>query len=184
MKNLPLVRVRFAFLGFVLSGAAFFAASACSGDDGDPGPPGPPGPPGTDDELEQGDPLPGLIVEVVSVTGGSASGGHFRAGDRPRVNYRLRKTDGTDWDIAEIDSGRAMISGPTFNYQRVIAEQSDVLTESVKQADDSYTYTFAVPIPSTYLAPINDTPSCGPEDGELTGQTLLEGTYTIGLTFS
>ena len=38
------------------------------------------------------------------------------------------------------------------------------------------------PIPTTYLAPFFDTPSFGPEDGELTGQTLLEGTYTVGFT--
>ena len=96
------------------------------------------------------------------------------------VNFRLQKSDGSDWDIAELTSGRALVSGPTFNYQRVIAEQTDLLTASVKQADGSYTYTFASAIPATYLAPFNDTASFGPEDGELTGQALLEGTYTRG----
>src|SRR5262249_52649575 len=157
--------------------------SGCTGDTGATGPQGPPGDPGTKTDLSQGDDVPGLSVEIVSIAGGTASGGHFRAGDRPRVNFRLKKKDGTDWNIAELASGRALLSGPTFNYQRVIAEQSDLVAKSVKQADKSYTYTYPVAIPSTYLAPFNDTPSFGPEDGELTGQPLLDGTYTVGLTF-
>jgi OmcA/MtrC family decaheme c-type cytochrome len=184
MKNLPRISSRIAAFAFILTGAAFLGAIACKGSDGDTGPQGPPGGDGTDNTLEQGDSLPGLTVSVVSLTGGSASGGHFRVGDRPRVNYRLQKTDGSDWDITELSSGRALISGPTFNYQRVILEQTDLLTASVKQADDSYTYTFPTPIPATYLAPMNDTPAFGPDDGELTGQPLLDGTYTVALTFS
>src|SRR5262245_30822910 len=64
--------------GIVL--VAAFSAAACTGDDGDQGPPGPPGPPGpvgTDDELTQGDPLPGVVLSAVSLTGGTASGGRF-----------------------------------------------------------------------------------------------------------
>jgi hypothetical protein len=120
-------------LGLVLLGALLFATSGCAGDDGDQGPPGPAGNPGTDDELEQGDDLPGLVVAIQSLTGGSASGGLFRAGDTIRVNYRLQKTDGSDWDLAELSSGRALVSGPTFNYQRVMLEVTDLLTASVKQ---------------------------------------------------
>ena len=183
MDQAQIRRSRILPLCLVLFGAAYLGASGCSGEDGDTGPPGPPGDAGTDSELDQGDDVPGLTVTVLSISGGSGSGGSFRAGDRPRVNFRLQKSDGSDWDIAELGSGRALVSGPTFNYQRVIAEQTDLLTASVKQNDDSYTYTFPVPIPSTYLAPFNDTASFGPEAGELTGQTLLEGTYTVGLTF-
>lgn len=164
--------------------AALFAATGCTGDDGDNGRPGPPGAPGTDSELEQGDDLPGLEVAVLSLTGGSGFGGRFRAGDKLRVNFRLTKSDGSDWDLAELASGRALVSGPNFNYQRVIAEQTDLVTAAVEQPDGSYTYTFPLPLPATYLAPINDSASFGPEDGELTGQALLEGTYTLGLTFA
>ncbi len=171
-------------LGFALLGALLLGLASCEGDDGDQGPPGPPGDPGTESELQKGDELPGLEVVSQSLTGGTASGGRFRAGDVLHVNYRLQKSDGSDWDIAELSAGRAMVSGPTFNYQRVIEEQTDLLTASVAQSDGSYTYTFASPIPTTYLAPLNDTSSFGPEDGELTGAALLEGTYTLGLTFS
>jgi len=171
---------------FLLAGlalvTAFFGAAGCTGDDGSDGQPGPPGPVGTNDELTQGDALPGLIATIQSVTGGTASGGRFRAGDKPKVNYRLQKDDGTDWDIAELSGGSAMVSGPTFNYQRVIDEQNDLIAASVQQTDGSYTYTFPTAIPATYLAPFFDTPSFGPEDGELTGEALLEGTYTVGFT--
>ena len=170
--------------GAVVLGATLLTALACSGDDGDDGEPGPPGTPGTETDLAQGDDLPGLVVAVQSLSGGSASGGRFRPGDRVRVNYRLQKEDGSDWDIAELSSGRALVSGPTFNYQRVLLEQTDLVTASVKEKDGSYTYTFASPIPDVYQAPINDTPAFGPEDGELAGQALLDGTYTLGLTFS
>ena len=165
-------------------GALLLGTSGCEGDDGDQGPPGPPGDPGTDDQLEQGEAVPGLIIANVTVSGGTASGGRFRVGDTLRVNYRLQKSDGSAWDIGELGTGRALVSGPTFNYQRVIAEVTNLLTASVEQADGSYTYTFATPIPATYLAPFNDSPAFGPEDGELTGQALLEGTYTVGMTFS
>lgn len=175
---------RLAASAVVILGAVLVAVSGCTGDTGPQGPPGPPGDPGTNTDLSQGDDLPGLDVVVQSIAGGTASGGHFRVGDHPRINFRLKKKDGSDWGITEMSSGRALLSGPTFNYQRVIAEQTDLVTKAVKQADHSYTYTYSVPIPATYLAPFNDTPSFGPEDGELTGEALLEGTYTVGLTFS
>jgi hypothetical protein len=166
--------------------AVLFVWASCAddGDDGAQGPPGPSGDSTTETELEQGDDLPGLNVTVLSLSGGTAGGGNFGPGDVIRINYRLQKTDGSDWDIDELGSGRAIVSGPTFNYQRVMLEVTDLLTNSVEQADGSYSYTFATAIPATYAAPINDTPSFGPEDGELTGQALLDGTYTIGLTFS
>ena len=174
---------RSAVLPLALFAAALLGTASCTGDDGDTGPQGPPGPVGTNNELKQGDDVPGLNVSIVSLSGGSASGGHFRAGDTVRVNYRLQKNDGSDWDIAELSVGKALVSGPTFNYQRVIAEQINVIPMSTKQSDGSFSYTFPDPIPATYLPPFFDTPSFGPDDGELTGQTLLEGTYTVGFTF-
>jgi len=171
-------------LGLVLLGAALLAAPACTGDDGDRGPAGPGGSTTTPTDLSQGDETPGLAVLIQSLTGGSGPMGRFRAGDRMTVNYRLEKDDGSDWDIAEIGSGRALVSGPTFSYQRVLEEQRDVHTTSKAKADGSYSYTFPDPIPATYLAPFNDTASFGTDDGELTGQPLLDGTYTLGMTFS
>src|SRR5262245_20494253 len=78
------------------------ALVACTGDDGDQGPPGPPGDSGTPTDLEQGDSLPGLTPTILSLTGGTASGGHFRVGDTITVKFRLQKDDGSDWDIAEL----------------------------------------------------------------------------------
>jgi OmcA/MtrC family decaheme c-type cytochrome len=175
---------RLPHLASVLLACSLIGSTSCKGEDGDQGPPGPPGDPGTETELSQGDELPGLHVVVQSMSGGSASGGRFRVGDTPRVNFRIQKADGSDWDISELSSGRALLSGPTFNYQRVIEEQTDLVTAAVEQSDGSYTYTFPVAIPSTYLAPFNDTPAFGADAGELAGQALLEGTYTVGLTFS
>jgi hypothetical protein len=169
------------FLGVVLA-----ASSGCTGDDGSQGPPGPPGPPGdpgTENQLAQGDDVPGLLVSIQSLAGGTASGGQFQVGDTVQVNYRLQKSDGSDWDIDELSAGKALISGPTSNYQRVIAEQIDVISMSTLQSDGSYSYTFPSPIPATYLAPFFDSASFGPADGELTGQPLLDGTYTVGFTF-
>jgi hypothetical protein len=172
-----------------LFGTALLVLNACEGERGPAGPAGPQGPagpggtPGTNNRLEQGDDIPGMVVTIVSLSGGTAAGGHFRVGDTPTVNYRLQKSDGSDWDLTELSIGKALVSGPTSNYQRVIAEQVTVTGSSTVQADGSYSYTFPTPLPATYLAPYFDTPSFGPEDGELTGQPLLDGTYTVGLTF-
>ena len=171
-------------LSVLLLAIALSCAAGCKGEDGDTGPQGPPGDPGTNTELTLGDEVPGLIVEIQSMSGGSGNQGRFRVGDTPRVNFRLKKNDGSEWDIAEMGTGRALLSGPTFNYQRVMEEQTDLVDVSVKQSDGSYAYTFPSPIPAQYLAPFNDTDAFGPDDGELAGQDLLEGTYTVGLTFS
>src|SRR5262245_49619859 len=116
-----------------LSAAALLVLNACEGERGPAGPAGPQGPagtPGTNNRLEQGDDVPGLVVTVVSLSGGTAAGGNFRVGDTPTVNYRLQKNDGSDWDITELSIGKALVSGPTSNYQRVIAEQVTVVGNS------------------------------------------------------
>src|SRR5688572_24993884 len=157
---------------------------SCEGDEGEQGPKGDPGDPGgTETELSRTEDPPGIVVEILELKGASGGDGTFQVGNRIKVKFSAKKNDGTDWDLAEFSSGRVLVSGPTFNYQRVLAEQSDVRAESVKNSDGTYTYTFDDPIPATYLAPINDTPSFGPLDGELSGQPLVAGTYTLGLSF-
>jgi hypothetical protein len=158
------------------------ALAACEGDDGERGPPGPPAPPGpTSTTLTQGDDPPGIHIAILGLSGGSGAGGNFRPGDRIRVNFTITKDDGSDWDITEMSRGRILVSGPSFNYNRVIPELDDLHTASVRNADGSYTYTFPTVIPATYAAPYNDTPAFGALEGELTGQALLDGTYTLGL---
>ena len=156
----------------------------CDGDDGSAGTPGLPGfgpPPSR--ELAVGEAAPGIVARVVAVSGGSLAGGAFAPGDRFSVRFELEQSDGTRWDVGGMNTARALVSGPTFNYQRVLAEVSDLASASVLQSDGSWLYTFASPLPSTYLAPLNDSPDLGPESGELTGQALLDGTYTVGLYF-
>jgi OmcA/MtrC family decaheme c-type cytochrome len=162
-------------------GAALLLSWGCAGDTGPQGPPGDTGP--TDTHVERGQPPPGVNVAILQISGGSGSGGNFRVGNQVRVTYTLTKNDGTAWKLAEMGFGKMLVSGPTFNYQRVLPEVSDVATASVENADGSFTYTFADPIPATYAPPYNDTPSFGPGDGELTGEALLDGTYTVGLYF-
>ena len=158
--------------------------AACSGDDGDQGPPGPPGDAGpTSTDLDWDEDAPGVNVEILALAGGSGPGGAFQVGNTPRVTFRLTKDDGSEWDVTEMVQGRMLVSGPTFNYQRVLAQVNDVNTNSVDNGDGTFTYTFPSAIPATYLPPLNDSASFGPEEGELTGQPLLSGTYTLGAYF-
>lgn len=171
----------------LLAAAAFLAA--CSGSDGSDGKDGAPGqviPPSTPTVLTREQDAPGVNVAILSVGGAGNADGSFKVGDRPAVTFTLKKNDGSTWNLAEMSRGRILMSGPSDNYQRVIAEQSDVAAAAVQNADGSFTYTFssAAAIPATYLPPVNDSPSFGPDDGELQGQPLLAGTYTIGLYFT
>jgi len=173
---------RAATLRHVAGASLLVLFASCSGDDGADGadavtpPPDP-----TPTQLEQGDDAPGVVLEVVELSGGTGPSGTFQVGDRISVRFTAEKLNGDPWMLSEFSWGRILVSGPTFNYQRVIPEKTDVLTRSVANDDGSYTYTFADALPAVYAAPYNDTTAFGLEDGELTGQPLLNGTYTLGL---
>lgn len=176
--------------GRLLRGAALLLAvlalPACDdGDDGKAGPAGPAGPPGpgleTDDTLMVGEPAPGMNIEILSLDGATGEGGNFLPGDTITINFMLTKDDGSSWMLSEMDRLRALVSGPTFNYQRVIPETSGPLADSVDNGDGTFSYTFEDPIPDVYVAPYNDTDSFTADDGEMTGMALLDGTYTVGL---
>lgn len=124
------------------------------------------------------DRLPGVVVTIDSVRGAAGSG-RAAVGDRLAVDFTVRTDDGRPLELSTMARGAIMVSGPTFNYQRVIASQADLLVRSKKRALGAFTYEFAVPIPATYLPPLNDTTALS--EGELTGQALLGGTYTVGL---
>jgi hypothetical protein len=118
-------------LATVLVAASLVAA--CTGDDGKQGPPGPPGPPGgatTPTDLLRTEDSPGVNVAILAVTGASNSDGSFAASDTPTVKFTLTKNDGSSWTLAEMSRGRIMLSGPTFNYQQVIPEVTDVPTRA------------------------------------------------------
>ena len=161
---------------------AAVSLTACSGSDGKDGAPGASAPPPlTPNQLTRFDSAPGVLFTITKLAGASGAGGAFNAGDRPAVTYTVTKSSGQSWTLADLSDGAILVSGPTFNYQPVIAQQSDLFTASVDNKDGTFTYTFATAIPATYLPPANDSPAFGPGDGELQGQTLLSGTYTVGM---
>jgi OmcA/MtrC family decaheme c-type cytochrome len=168
--------------------ALALAAPGCGGDDGDDGatgPAGPAGPPGpTDTTLTKFETAPGVNPEITSISGNAPGSSFFEPGETITVQYTLLKDDGEPWDVDEMATARILVSGPTFNYQRVIAEQSDLASASTYLGNGVWSYTFSTPIPATYLPPYNDTAAFGADDGELTGQPLLDGTYTVGMYLS
>lgn len=176
-------------LGAIFSAGALAvllaALAGCEGDTGDTGPPGPPGDSAdTPSDLDLDENSPGIDLAIAELSGGSGPNDTFQPGDRIAVTFTLKKNDGSAWKLEEMDGGNIMVSGPTFNYQRVIASQSDLRAASEMLDEGTYRYTFAQPIPETYLAPLNDTDSFGPADGEMTGEPLLNGTYTVGMYVS
>lgn len=173
-------------LGRLLAcGALLTVMVACDSNSSSPAPAPAPTPTGpkTPTTLTRSEDAPGVVVQVVKLMGASGADGSFRAGDSITVNFTLKKRDGTFWQVDEFSRGRAMVSGPTFHYQRVLPEVRDLPEKAVYQADGSYNYTFADAIPATYAAPINDSTAFGPGDGELSGEPLLAGTYTVGMYF-
>lgn len=137
--------------------------------------------PVTDTVLNATEDLPGVVITIVSVSGGTRADGQFQAGDTISVKFTVKKSDGSKLPIEELDYSGIMVSGPTFNYQRVMAYTLDWHTDATENSDGSYTYTFTTPIPSAYLAPINDSATYGSVEGELQGQALLAGSYTVGM---
>lgn len=184
-----------ATLGFLGMAVLFTGCGRGAGAKGSAGAAGAPGsPPPINTSLNPTDNLPGVqggdgvIVGVSNGSGGKPIVGgqgqnarKISVGDTLSVTFNCKLGNGTALPLSELDYCAIMVSGPTFNYQRVIALQTDVRTRSVKNADGSWTYTFAAPIPATYLPPDNDSASFGAGDGELQGQALLSGTYTVGL---
>jgi OmcA/MtrC family decaheme c-type cytochrome len=135
--------------------------------------------------LGEGDDLPGVVLQILSVAGGSGPNGNFEIGDTVSVTYTVRTKAGTSIPLAQLNGSGIWISGPTSNYQHILPASrtqltfSDLLTASALNADGSYTYTFSVPLPATYGPPLWDTTKF--TDGELTGQPLQHGTYTLGM---
>ena len=129
--------------------------------------------------------LPGLVVQIVSLSGGSGPGGNFESGDTVAVTFTVRTGAGADLPLSAVDGAAIWIAGPTSNYQRVLPvgrdqlSLDDVKTRASKNADASYTYLFAKPLPANYGPPLWDTTKFS--TGELTGQPLQHGSYTVAL---
>jgi OmcA/MtrC family decaheme c-type cytochrome len=125
--------------------------------------------------------LPGVNWQILSVTGGNGPGGAPQAGDFLSVDFRITRDDQSPISPAEMNTARIYISGPTTNYQVVIGRLDDVRARAVQNPNGTWRYTYGVPIPDVYEPPPNDSPSYGPGDGEMAGQPLVSGTYTVGM---
>jgi len=178
-----------AVLTILLAGSTFLAGGCHDGSDGTPGQPGPPGPPPPPGDttaptgLQRGEEPPGIVADIALVAGATGDDGTFQVGDPISVTFTLERADGSTWALGEMAHARALVSGPTFNYQRVLPERDDVAELAISNPDGSFTYAFSDPIPALYAPPYNDSPAFGTGDGELAGQPLLAGTYTVGLSF-
>jgi hypothetical protein len=135
----------------------------------------------TSTTLQKGEALPGLALTIRETAPGTGPAGNLQVGDAVRVTFEVRRDDGTLLTLDELDSCFIVFAGPTFSYQPVLGARADVIAAATTNSDGSYTYAFPDPIPATYAAPYNDTPSFGAGDGERQGQPLLSGTYTVGL---
>jgi OmcA/MtrC family decaheme c-type cytochrome len=161
--------------------------TACGGGGGGGGGPPPPNPnpveppPPTTPSLSKEADLPGVDWQILSVSGGTAPNGNLLPGDFITVDFRIKRKDGTTIPVPEMNTCRIYVSGPTFNYQIVIPRQDDGRARSTENLDGSWRYTFGIPIPSVYDPPPNDSPSFDAADGEMTGQPLVDGTYTVGM---
>ena len=176
--------------------AALLALLTCAACEGDRGPAGPQGPGGggggggTDPDeptptvYAAGESVPELRLELVSLSGATGPAGEFVVGDTPVIEFTLTQSADVAWPLDELTAGMALVSGPSFNYQRVLPAEEDVLARSEELAEGLYRFTFSAPIPATYPAPYNDTTSFTANGGELQGRALLDGTYTLGLSFA
>ena len=124
------------------------------------------------------DKLPGVVIAIENVRGRDLND-RGEIGQFLTVDFTVKTDAGAPLELSTLARGAIMVSGPTFNYQRVIASQGDVRERATKRALGAYRYTFTVPVPATYEAPYNDTTDI--TEGELTGQALLSGTYTVAL---
>ncbi len=172
-------------LAFSLAGPFYLIGCLDDGDDGAPGAAGTNGAPApippTDPNLGEAENLPGVVIGSLAVSGGSGTNGNFQVGDSITVTFTLKKNDGTAIGATELTSSGIYVSGPTTNYQRVIASTSSWHTAATQNTDGSWTYTIPTAIPANYLAPYGDTADIGADHGDLGGTPLLSGTYTVGI---
>lgn len=134
--------------------------------------------PPSDTEVDDSEELPGVHINVLALEGNGGDDGRFGSGDEVQVTFTITRDDGSLLSIAELDHFEGHISGPTFNYQIVVATQDDLREMSEANEDGSYTYTFPG-LPEFYLDPPNYT-GANPTD-VLSGTELLSGTYSVVL---
>jgi hypothetical protein len=124
----------------------------------------------------------GALARIDALGGASGPNGEFVVGDTVTVDFSLEKADGKPWKLAELTAGEALVSGPTTNYQRVLPSELDVAARATQTSAGHFRFTFASSIPAAFAPPYNDSPSFGQSAGELSGLSLRDGTYTLGLS--
>lgn len=157
-----------------------------TGPTGPTGPQGPTGPtggqgPAGQPGLNEGSALPGTVITILSVN----NGGAVVSGQPFSVQFKLKDRAGRAIQTSELARFAIYVSGNSGSYQRVIVSEPPNIgalpARVTTAADGTITYSFANPFPSTYAAPYNDSAAFGTADGELTGQPLQPGTYTVGI---
>jgi hypothetical protein len=131
-----------------------------------------------------GEAVPALVARIEGLSGASGPAGEFLVGDTVTLQFALEKADGSAWKLEELVEGEALVSGPTTNYQRVLPLESGLPERATLLEEGRFRFTFPAPLPATYPPPLNDSTAFGRTDGELAGQALRDGTYTVGLSFT
>lgn len=150
-----------------------------SGAQGPTGDTGPLGPDGAGTNLSRYEELPGVVIAINRVA--PVVGTTAMVGSTLSVTFTVKKKNGTILPLESLSYSALYVSGPTSSYQMISPVLADVKSRATANADGSYTYVFATAIPATYPAPLNDSTAFGLDDGELQGQALRSGTYTVGL---
>ena len=174
-----------------LTAAVLLSIAGCPSLVGPQGPTGPTGPTGAQGPTgatgpagaAAGAPLSNTNVTITGVSGASP----VAVGGPISVTFTLEDDNGDAIAFTDLDRFSIYVSGPSSNYQRVIIPEpansspTTAAANITTNADGSYTYRFANPFPSVYAAPVNKPAGAAPVTGELTGQAVTAGTYTVGI---
>lgn len=127
----------------------------------------------------------GLQAKLLTVSGGTGAG-FFRPGDMPVVTFDLLDQNGNHVDINDVTAVNLVLSGPVGNYQHILPTAAK--TAPLKGAGGvpatgtgPFTYTTEEALPAVYPPPLNDSTAFDFNGGwgELAGQALAPGSYTI-----
>jgi hypothetical protein len=165
----------FPFLDLIGGGGGLLPQGP-EGPEGPQGPEGPEGPagPAGQDGLNAGATLPDTVVTILSVNDGAT----VNPGDDFVVTFTVEDGDGDTIYKDQLDRYALRVAGPVTGYQRVITDIGD-MDALTQDGEGVYTFTAPSAFPSVYAAPEEDSPDI--TAGELTGQALMNGTYTVGV---
>ena len=126
---------------------------------------------------------PGLHLKIRSVEGASGEDGTFMPGDLVSFTFQLCDDNGVGVGLSDLEQAVTFLSGPTTHLQPLIRypDASDVAQRATSESDGLWRYTFSLPIPQNFAAPLNDTEAFGENDGEWQGRPLIPGTYSLGM---